>query len=336
MVGRCDSGMKINLKQVSLFTILILLTLPLMGTHVYATVTCGSTIISNTTLTGNLNCSTSIGIIIGVNGITLNCAGHSITQTVTGTGDGIELLGVTGVTVEKCIVKNWNTGFYLSSSLTSSITLTGNTATSNDLGFGFYSSSGNTLKSNTASSNSEWGFYFLSSSSNTLTGNTATSTRLGDGFSFISSSSNTLTGNTATSTTYGTGFYFDGSSSNTLTSNTAKSNGYDGFWLFSSSNQNTLTSNTATGNAASGFDFESTSSNTLTGNTAKSNKGDGFYMDSATSGNTLTSNVANSNHGYGYADYSTGSGTAGTANTYTGNKATGNVLGASKPSGLAV
>jgi len=61
---------------------------------------------------------------------------------------------------------------------------------------------------------------------------------------------------------------------------------------------------------------------------------DGFYLGSGCSGNSLSHNVANSNQGYGYHDLSAGSGTAGTANTYTSNTASGNKLGASSPTGL--
>jgi hypothetical protein len=46
------------------------------------------------------------------------------------------------------------------------------------------------------------------------------------------------------------------------------------------------------------------------------------------------SNNAVSNSGWGYQDESTGSRTAGTANTYKGNTASGNTLGVSSPAGL--
>ncbi len=81
-----------------------------------------------------------------------------------------------------------------------------------------------------------------------------------------------------------------------------------------------------------GFLLNSSSGDTLTGNTADGN-GFGFYL-SSTSGNTLTGNTADGNTSYGYSDYSWGSGTAGTANFYSGNESSGNGPGGSEPSGL--
>ena len=231
---------------------------------VFANPVCGATITKNTTLTANIGPCSGAGLIIGANGITLNCAGLTISGKKGNTNDGIYLNGVTGVTVKNCKVTGFFDGFYLDSS--SSNTLTKNTADSNGRGcnndgFTLADSSGNTLTKNTANSNGEHGFSLLESSGNSLLGNTAN----GNGI---------LCG--------GIGFYVFDSSSNTLTKNTANGNSNYGFWL--------------------------------TG--------------SLSTGNTLTKNIANSNTFYGYLD-ETSSSSAGvphwdTANSYTGDKGSGN------------
>jgi parallel beta-helix repeat protein len=137
---------------------------------------------------------------------------------------------------------NTQYGFYLSDSISNS--LTNNTATSNVLhGFSLdYSSNGNTLTNNTASSNTQSGFYLNSTIVNTLTNNKATSnTEMG--FVLSDSSSNTLTNNTATSNTEH-GFYLGSSSDNLLTSNKVTNNGGYGISVVSSNN-NIFSRNTA-------------------------------------------------------------------------------------------
>ena len=180
---------------------------------VFANPVCGATITTNTTLTGNIGPCSGAGLIIGANGITLNCAGLLISGMTGNTNDGIYLNGVTGVTVKNCKVTGFAVGFVLPSSLASGNTLTGNTANNNvHLGFlltGISStgSSSNTLTGNTANSNGYDGFYLESSSKNNkLTGNTANNNGY-DGFYLTGSSGNKLKGNTANSNTqYG---YFD-------------------------------------------------------------------------------------------------------------------------------
>jgi len=79
--------------------------------------------------------------------------------------------------------------------------------------------------------------------------------------------------------------------------------------LYSASNNNKLSKNTANGNDM------------------------GFYVELAAK-NRLTSNTANSNVEYGYFDLTTGSGTAGTANAYSLDECSSNLVGGSSPTGL--
>ena len=152
-----------------LLSILLILTvlgstLSLSFPPVFANPVCGATIKKNTTLTGNIGpCSSGSGLIIDADSITLNCAGH----TISGTGNafsGIYVLGITKVTVEKCKVTGFEDGFILQAS--SSNTLTGNTANSNEYGFVLTDFSGsNTLTKNTANKNTDYGYYDTSVSS---------------------------------------------------------------------------------------------------------------------------------------------------------------------------
>ena len=141
---------------------------------VFANPVCGATLTANTTLTANIGPCSGNGLIIGANGITLDCAGHTISGT--GTGNGITLSGLNKVTVKNCEVTGFGFGFYLQES--SHNTLTKNTANSN-VDQGFYltiTSNGNTLSENTANSNGYYGFELVFSSiKNTLTKNTANS-----------------------------------------------------------------------------------------------------------------------------------------------------------------
>jgi parallel beta-helix repeat protein len=193
----------VKTKRISiLLSILVVLTVlgsTFAFSPVFANPVCGATITANTTLTANIGPCSGTGLTIGKSGITLNCAGH----TISGSGDfGILLFGVSKVTVENCKVTGFLTGIAVEDG--SSNTLTKNTANNNKEvsgsggdGFFLYDASSTTLSGNTANSNTVFGFELYDSSGNTLSGNTANSNGV-DGFSLLrSSKSNTLTGNTA-------------------------------------------------------------------------------------------------------------------------------------------
>ena len=234
---------------------------------------CGATITTNTTLTANIGPCAGEGLAIGASGITLDCAGHTISGT--GSSPGIDLSGVTSATVENCRVMIFDQGFFLSLS------------------------SGNTLTGNTADNNTD-GFVLASSSKNTLTGNTADYNAYG--FSLTHSSKNKLTGNAADSNLQ-SGFLLQfHSTHNKLATNTADGNGHSGFLLQKGSNKNTLTGNTADKNF-DGFTLLQSKKNTLTGNTADSNTQYG-YLDKTRGSGTLgtANNYSNdecSNNGVG-------------------------------------
>ncbi len=207
---------------------------------------CGSTITTSTTLNASIGPCPGNGLIIGANGITLNCAGQTIGGSGAADSIGIsEITGIARVTVMNCNVTGFYDGFGLGSS---SNTLIGNTANGNGGGFIIVSSPSSVLIRNTANGNGQVGFFLVLSSSNTLIGNTASDNNVA-GFLFVSTSSNTLIGNTANSNSFD-GFVLGYSSSNTLIGNRANSNNGVGFFLISTS------SNILIGNAASGNGFD--------------------------------------------------------------------------------
>jgi len=271
-----------------------------------AALSCGSAITTDAILGGNLGPCSSNGLVIGASGITLNCAGNTITGS--GVGIGVNLTDVKGVTVENCNVTGFQYGFHIAGS------------------------SDNTFAGNAADDNTWYGFYLSNSSNyNTLTTNTANNNAR-QGIRLYYSSYNTLTGNTANSNIYG--FCLSASSGDTLSGNTADNNVHYGFNI-AGTTSSTFTENTANNNLDVGIIVASTTSgNIFTGNTANDNSVAGFMFAPGSSNNTLTGNTADNNTGYGYSDASTGSGTAGTASFYSGDECSGNGIAGSTPSGL--
>jgi parallel beta-helix repeat protein len=219
---------------------------------------CGDTITTDTTLTADIGPCSGDGLIIGANGITLDCAGHNITGTGIyivwlpmmnsywhfPSGDGIRLNGTTQATIKNCRVYGFSDGIRLISSSDNDIT-------------------GNSVVGNV------YGFALRDSSSNTLTGNTGNDSWL-DGFLLVRYSFNTITGNTADGNGWsqdvpggngpgpgGSGFVLVNSSWNILAGNTASYNGDDsagnGFSIEMASDNNTFSANTANHNTGYGY-----------------------------------------------------------------------------------
>jgi len=185
---------------------------------------------------------------------------------------------------------NSNTyGIYLHSS--SITTIINNTANSNWYGISLSSSSdNNTLRDNTAWSNTNRGISLDSSSdNNTLRDNTAWNNTV-NGISLESSSNNTLMNNTANLNNNGISLV--SSSNNNLTSNKAWNNSGYGIYIGSSSNYNNLTNNTAS-NGQFGIYLYSSNNNTITNNTVNSNTLRGIQLYSSSSNNAIYNNYFN-------------------------------------------
>ena len=223
---------------------------------------CGGSITKSTTLKANIGPCSGNGLVIGGNGITLNCAGHTVAGS--GIDDGIVLSGRSKVVVKNCDVTGFEDGVYISGS--SSNTFTSNIASYNDYGF----------------------FLTGASSGNKLMDNTANYTTLGGFAIFSVSSSNRISGNTADGSDH-YGFYVYASTNQKLTSNKGSFDGNNGFYLVSSS-KITLTGNTASANG-NGFYLYLSTGNKIGSNRADSNSGVGYEDTSTGSGTAGTAST---------------------------------------------
>jgi len=121
---------------------------------------------------------------------------------------------------------------------------------------------------------------------------------------------------------------FANSSNNLLKGNVFMNNGGDGLKVTQSPEiQNTLPGNTISGNLINGGDgihLLQSNNNTISGNLVMDNDLDGIDLSVNSNTNTISGNTAMGNGdafgGFDLSDASNGSGTAGTANTWAGNK----------------
>ena len=144
-----------------------------------ASVSCGDTITTDTTLTSDLTDCVGNGLVIGADNITLDCSGHLIGGDDSGTDSGVYLSGRSGVTVQNCTVTGFHDGIYLYYS--SNNTLTGNTSASNTetgIHLGVFANN-NDIENNTVRNNNILGISMVSNSdNNTLNSNVACSSRI--------------------------------------------------------------------------------------------------------------------------------------------------------------
>ena len=284
---------------------------------------------TNTTLTENHNGD----IIIGVDGVTLDCAGY----TVTGPGDGLGIFldNRTGVTVKNCDVTNFSEGIAISGQ--GGNTLTGNIARLNSYaGISLGGSDGNTLDGNQANDNgfgahATFGFLLVGSSNNVLTNNSASDNGETNFGLEVDSNDNMLSDNTASGGSRG--FAPVESTGNTFHANTATGAG-NGFVMQDADNN--VFSNNWASDGGTGFNVGG-SGNTFTHNHSSGNFTDGFNVGFGLSGNTFRDNTAHNNGNFGFVDNTSGGvGDVGTDNFYVGNLCIGNTTGRSSPNGLCL
>lgn len=230
-------------------------------------------------------------IIVGADGITLDCAGHSITGT--GSGTGISLEDRTGVTVKNCHVSNFENGIRV------------------------IRSPNNTLEKNDVSDNVVNGIVVAFVSHGTrLVENTVNRNRTGIVVRF-DSNGNTIVGNTVNENFHG--LLVVGSQNNVITDNTASDNGNNGIFLLRGSHENTIRRNTANGNVRAGIKIWDSNDNIVEANTANGNgvsdadvgslgNGIGIALSFDSSRNEITGNWACGNTNEDGQDNSTGTG----------------------------
>ena len=144
-----------------------------------------------------------------------------------------------------------------------------------------------------------------------------------------------MSGNTADRNDVGV--WVIGTSNAEVLSNKVKSSTFDGIAIqdigTNPTEFNTVSKNTATLNG-NGIGLYDTASNFIDRNTVSTSDGPGIFVDATSTGNFLTKNKSTKNFTFGMEDESVGGGTAGTANSYSGNSCTGNGTAKSDPAGL--
>lgn len=252
-------------------------------------------------------------IRIAADGVTLDCAGHTVHGPgVDGFNGGIDFTNLRDVTIRRCVVTgfryngvygygdanvriegnvfvaNGNHGLHLHQA--SDSVIVGNSATDNGtvepaIGIVLTRSFGVTIQGNVASGWARAGIGIAlldGTNGSTVVGNRVTRTWLG--ISVESSSGNVLSGNTVNVNQ--DGFSVRGSSGNTLTRNVANGNSSIGFQVDGQSSSNTLARNIANGNN-DGFNIQAANRNVLSWNSARKNHRYGVTVGTGSSNNTI-------------------------------------------------
>jgi parallel beta-helix repeat protein len=272
----------------------------------------------NTTLTEDHNGN----IVIGADGITLDCDAHTVTGS--GSGVGVQLDSRTGVTVRNCHVVQFDVGFEVGAG-SSSVDLEGNTADGNGQGFVISGSTAVTLTENEANNNASWGIILTVGTTSSILSKNSASGNEKIGFALNTVSGNELVENRSNG--HETNFDLLDSDNNTLEGNVANG-GFRGFAV-SNSDGNTITNNSVVGTTGgAGFIFGNSSNNVVMGNLAEKNQAQGFTSFTGSQGNTFTSNSSHANTDTGFSDGEP------ELNTYANNICVGNGALGSDPNGL--
>ena len=303
---------------------------------------CGDTLMTNTTLSADLDCSAYVGdaLTIGKNGITLNLNGHTITGLTGDDGvDGVFIAQHKNVTVTNGTIEGFGVGVYVDHGIQDKVTwltINGEAADTDDVGVDVNYGVGNKI-AHVTTTGVTTGVNSYASASNTFSDNDLTSDEYGvyteyesyDTFShnqahapygFYDDYSGSLKymNNTANGGT--DGFYVDcdGYGVVTLSGNTANDNSTYGFYLYDCGPDNNAGPNRSfvQGNTANGNEFgvyiecDGYGVVTVTGNTANHNNSQGFYSyECYETSNLVVSSVFKNNtanwNNLGFYDYYT-------------------------------
>jgi parallel beta-helix repeat protein len=279
--------------------------------------TTGTATITSNTITGYGKGGIDVantGSSATVTSNTVTGAGHKVSDNINQVQNGIEIDdGATGTVSNNTVSKNGSakTGFGSAGILLyqpgSSVTVSNNNLSSNDVGIWVFDAASPTVSNNSITSSTIYGIAFDSAGGSGVTGATVSN----------NNSNNNL----------GEGMDIANTSGSNFSNNHTDNNGKSGFVLSNNTKNNTIKQNNSTGNALWGF---------LVADADLNNPNYFTYLNTSTaSGNTISQNTYTGNNTskttgvYDAEDRSTGSGTAGTANTWSSN-----TLGTKKPSGL--
>jgi parallel beta-helix repeat protein len=111
MVGVSTAGRPSLKLLVVLMTIATyLLTVP---TPAHASVPCGTVVVADLTLTGDMVCPGTDALILGADGVTIDLGGHQIVNTGGGVVSGVKSLGFEGVTVRNGTITDFYRNIHL-------------------------------------------------------------------------------------------------------------------------------------------------------------------------------------------------------------------------------
>jgi parallel beta-helix repeat protein len=209
-----------------------------------ATVACGATITSSTTLTSDLSCSGTDGIDIGAAGVTLNLNGHSISGNGTSSTHGVDVAGKKSVTVKNGYITGFPAGVFFESGSDGGH-ITGIIAGGGSTGIVAITSDGLVVSGNDVGGSTNPGYSIQGGSGVKIMGNIAEQNGTA-GFLILA----------------GTAF--------TISGNKALNNGSTGFFI--SGTKGTVSGNVADGNAADGFQLDSPGLGPKSGLTAAKNR----------------------------------------------------------------
>jgi parallel beta-helix repeat protein len=243
-----------------------------------------------------------------VNLNTVTGQGHRVSENIQQVQNGIEVDdGATGTVSNNIVSKNGSalTGFGSAGILLfqpgSGVHVTNNDLSSNDVGIWVFDAASPTVSNNDVTTSTLYGIAFDTAGGAGVTGATVAN----------NNSNNNL----------GDGFNIAATSNSTFSQNNSNGNGGNGFVLYGKDTGNTITQANSKSNTGNGvlvvFNDTTNSSYAAT------------YGINSNTGNTFSQDNITSNHQTDAVDNSTGSGTAGTANTWSGN-----TIGTKSPGGL--
>jgi parallel beta-helix repeat protein len=293
---------------------------------------CGDTLMSNTTLTADLDCSAYAGtaLYFGKHRLVLDLNGHTIWgQTGDDDWSGVDTNGFNHGVIRNGEIANFETGVWVNDSYNTrlrNLTISGEAADLDD--YGVYAENhvatvvrDATISGVTTGVYLEYGANALVTGSDITAADTAIypynetkdtfswNTLVGDyGVYEYQSHANRYTGNSANGGSYGFYFQCDNQGRVFLTGNTANDNTEYGFYLdecynnssgWAASAGSAITGNRALRNGTGYYDYYSINA-VWTNNVAKWNDGDGFLMEYP-GGVTMTANVSSGNGSDGFA-----------------------------------
>jgi parallel beta-helix repeat protein len=258
-------------------------------------VACGDTVTQSVKLTADLHCSTSDGLDVGANHITIDLGGHTIFGA--SPYNGVAANGYAYTTIKNGAITGFaGAVFLVTAPLT---TITGIVARQNpSVAIGATNSTFTSVSKVTVVAYGYEGVY-LQSDGSSLTKSTVSAASNPVGIGVVTwGSGDTVSGNTV-SASAGAGVLVQYGGGNQVTKNDVQGAGNDGIRLYDTQGA-VVSANTVTGSTGVGILVESTSDGTaLAKNTVSASAADGIEISSDSLGSLITGNTSSGNRSSG-------------------------------------